>query len=195
MFERFTERARQVVVFAQQEARDLGHNYIGTEHLLLGLLREKHCLGARTLASAGVTLEDARARVEQIVGRGEGQPTGQVPFTPRAKKALELALREAMGLGHNYIGSEHVLLGITRADENVANRVLRELGVDADSLRSRLLALLGVKNPARGPSHPALRVAGVRAQMSRPSHPLILGWLLFAVALGVGIAIGWAIWG
>jgi len=195
VFERFTERARQVVVLAQQEARDLGHNYIGTEHLLLGLLREEDGLGARTLASAGVTLEDARARVEQIIGRGEGQSTGQIPFTPRAKKALELALREAMGLGHNYIGSEHVLLGLTRANENVACRVLRELGVDAESLRSRLLALLGVKNPARASLPPMPRAAGVRTQMSVPSHPLILGWLLFAIALGVGIAIGWAIWG
>jgi len=195
VFERFTERARQVVVFAQQEARDLGHNYIGTEHLLLGLLREEDGLGARTLASAGVTLEDARARVEIIIGRGEGQPTGQIPFTPRAKKALELALREAMGLGHNYIGSEHVLLGLTRANENMASRVLHELGVDAESLRSRLLALLGVKNPARTPLPPMPRVAGVRTQMPLPGHPLILGWLLFAIALGVGIAIGWAIWG
>ena len=111
MFERFTERARQVVVLAQEEARTLRHNYIGTEHILLGLLREQEGLAARALESLGVTLDYVRGQVTQIVGAGEEVSTGQIPFTPRAKKVLELALREALSFGQNYIGTEHILLG------------------------------------------------------------------------------------
>ena len=114
MFERFTEKARQVVVLAQDEAQALGHNYIGTEHLLLGLLREREGLAARVLHSLDVTVEEVRAQVARIVGRGDEVRAGMIPFTPRAKKALELALREAQALGHNYIGTEHVLLGLVR---------------------------------------------------------------------------------
>src|SRR3954467_5390074 len=120
MFERFTERARQVVVLAQEEARSLRHNYIGTEHLLLGLLREEEGLAARVLESFDVTIEEVRAQVARIVGQGDDVATGQIPFTPRAKKSLDLALREALALGHNHIGTEHLLLGLVRLDEGVA---------------------------------------------------------------------------
>src|SRR5436189_6157390 len=124
MFERFTERARQVVVLAQEEARTLKHNYIGTEHILLGLLREEEGLAARVLESLGVALDEVRGQVSRIVGRGDEVTTGQIPFTPRAKKVLELSLREALLLGHNYIGTEHILLGIARENQGVASRLL-----------------------------------------------------------------------
>src|ERR671929_157535 len=124
MFERFTERARQVVVLAQEEARILKHNYIGTEHILLGLLREEEGLAARVLESLDITVERVRAQVVRIVGSGEEVTSGQIPFTPRAKKVLELALREALSLGHNYIGTEHILLGLVRENEGVAARIL-----------------------------------------------------------------------
>src|SRR5215469_11517582 len=117
MFERFTERARQVVVLAQEEARTLKHNYIGTEHILLGLLREEEGLAARVLESLDITTERVRSQVVRIVGSGEEVTSGQIPFTPRAKKVLELALREALSLGHNYIGTEHILLGLVRENE------------------------------------------------------------------------------
>src|SRR6478609_5167886 len=142
MFERFTERARQVVVFAQDEARRLRHNYIGTEHLLLGLLREEEGLGARVLESLDVSLERARDRVAEIIGEGEEVTSGQIPFTPRAKKVLELSLREAMSLGHNYIGTEHVLLGLARENDGVGAQVLRDFGADAETIRQRVIELL-----------------------------------------------------
>src|SRR5258708_14469717 len=119
MFERFNERARQVVVFGQEEARALKHNYIGTEHILLGLLREEEGLAALVLASLQITLEEVRVRVVEIVGEGEETVRGQIPFTPRSKKVLELALREALSLGHNYISTEHILLGLVRGNECV----------------------------------------------------------------------------
>src|ERR671917_373923 len=122
VFERFTERARQVVVLAQEEARILKDNYIGTEHILLGLLREEEGLAARVLESLDITVERVRAQVVRIVGSGEEVTSGQIPFTPRAKKVLELALREALSLGHNYIGTEHILLGLVRENEGVASR-------------------------------------------------------------------------
>jgi PPOX class probable F420-dependent enzyme len=143
VFERFTERARQVVVFAQDEARLLRHDYIGTEHILLGLLREEEGLAARALASLSVTLDEVREQVRRIVGEGEAAATGQVPFTPRAKSVLELALREALSLRHNYIGTEHVLLGLARVNEGVATRILLELGADADRVREEVIGLLG----------------------------------------------------
>src|ERR1700675_2295674 len=123
LFERFTERARQVVVLAQDEARRLNHNYIGTEHILLGLLREEEGLAARVLKSLDVTPEQVRAQVARIVGQGSETVTGQIPFTPRAKKVLELSLREALSLGHSYIGTEHVLLGLVRENDGVAARI------------------------------------------------------------------------
>ena len=135
MFERFTERARQVVVLAQGEARELKHNYIGTEHLLLGLLREEEGIAARVLAQLQVDLEGVRAQVARIVGQGDEVTSGQIPFTPRAKKVLELALREGLSLGHNYIGTEHLLLGLVREGEGVAVRILLDQGIDAEKVR------------------------------------------------------------
>ena len=127
MFERFTERARQVVVLAQEEARTLKHNYIGTEHILLGLLREEEGLAARVLESLDITVERVRGQVVRIVGSGEEVTSGQIPFTPRAKKVLELALREALSLGHNYIGTEHILLDLDADSEKIRNEVIRML--------------------------------------------------------------------
>src|ERR687884_1623957 len=142
MFERFTERARQVVVLAQEEARTLKHNYIGTEHILLGLLREEEGLAARVLESLDITVERVRAQVVRIVGSGEEVTSGQIPFTPRAKKVLELALREALSLGHNYIGTEHILLGLVRENEGVAARILLDFDADAEKIRNEIIRML-----------------------------------------------------
>ena len=142
MFERFTERARQVVVLAQDEARALKHNYIGTEHILLGLLREEEGLAARVLESLDITVEEVRAQVARIVGQGDEVTTGQIPFTPRAKKVLELALREARSLGHNYIGTEHILLGLVRENEGVAARILLDFDADAEKIRNEIIRML-----------------------------------------------------
>src|SRR5919202_1854460 len=150
MFERFTERARKVVVLAQEEARHFNHNYIGTEHLLLGLLREDEGVAARALASLNVTLDEVREQVESIVGYGEEGTGAQAPFTPRSKKVLELALREALQLGHNYIGTEHILLGLVRESECVAARVLSNLGVDPDKVRREVVRMLGGGRSQRG---------------------------------------------
>src|ERR1700710_627316 len=142
MFERFTERARQVVVLAQDEARALKHNYIGTEHILLGLLREEEGLAARVLDSLDITVERVRAQVVRIVGSGEEVTSGQIPFTPRAKKVLELALREALSLGHNYIGTEHILLGLVRENEGVAARILLDFDADSEKIRNEVIRML-----------------------------------------------------
>src|SRR3989337_930294 len=142
MFERFTERARQVVVLAQEEARTLKHNYIGTEHILLGLLREEEGLAARVLESLDITVERVRAQVVRIVGSGEEVTSGQIPFPPRAKKGLELALREALSLGHNYIGTEHILLGLVRENEGVAARILLDFDADAEKIRNEIIRML-----------------------------------------------------
>jgi ATP-dependent Clp protease ATP-binding subunit ClpC len=142
VFERFTERARQVVVLAQDEARALKHNYIGTEHILLGLLREEEGLAARVLESLDITVEEVRAQVARIVGQGDEVTTGQIPFTPRAKKVLELALREALSLGHNYIGTEHILLGLVRENEGVAARILLDFDADAEKIRNEIIRML-----------------------------------------------------
>jgi ATP-dependent Clp protease ATP-binding subunit ClpC len=142
VFERFTERARQVVVLAQDEARALKHNYIGTEHILLGLLREEEGLAARVLEQLDITVEEVRAQVARIVGQGDEVTTGQIPFTPRAKKVLELALREALSLGHNYIGTEHILLGLVRENEGVAARILLDFDADAEKIRNEIIRML-----------------------------------------------------
>ncbi|MFL6041499.1 MAG: ATP-dependent Clp protease ATP-binding subunit, partial [Gaiellales bacterium] len=142
MFERFTERARQVVVLAQDEARTLKHNYIGTEHILLGLLREEEGLAARVLESLDITVEEVRAQIARIVGQGDEVTTGQIPFTPRAKKVLELALREALSLVHNYIGTEHILLGLVRENEGVAARILLDFDADAEKIRNEIIRML-----------------------------------------------------
>ncbi|MHB9111966.1 MAG: ATP-dependent Clp protease ATP-binding subunit [Thermoleophilia bacterium] len=142
MFERFTERARQVVVLAQEEARSLKHNYIGTEHLLLGLLREEEGIAAQVLVTLDVNLDEVRMQVAQIVGMGDEVAAGQIPFTPRAKKVLELALREALSLGHNYIGTEHILLGLIKENEGVAARILLEFDADSEKIRNEIMRKL-----------------------------------------------------
>ena len=274
MFERFTERARQVVVLAQDEARTLRHNYIGTEHLLLGLLREGAV--ARVLERFDVTLEEVQAQVARIIGQGDEVATGQIPFTPRAKKVLELSLREALKEGDNYIGPEHILLGLISEGEGVAARILmdfaplgnirlaaldvgeeeefkpespplahevieeiervrgeKEKALEsqdlerAAELRDRELRLLsaarslqrawGDEEPSRAEGLPwsVQSTVGGSAESTYYLPPffsripkrsstygpptlasqLLAGWMLFAVALGVGVLIGWAIWG
>jgi ATP-dependent Clp protease ATP-binding subunit ClpC len=152
MFERFTDRARRVVVLAQEEARLLNHNYIGTEHILLGLIHEGEGVAAKALESLGISLEKVRQQVEEIIGAGQSPPSGHIPFTPRAKKVLELSLREALQLGHNYIGTEHILLGLIREGEGVAAQVLVKLGADLGRVRQQVIQLLsgysGSKEPA-----------------------------------------------
>jgi ATP-dependent Clp protease ATP-binding subunit ClpC len=154
VFERFTDRARRVVVFAQEEARLLNHNYIGTEHVLLGLVREGEGVAAQALTSMGIGLDAVRGQVEKIIGQGQAAPTGHIPFTPRAKKVLELSLREALQLGHNYIGTEHILLGLLREGEGVAAQVLQQLGADLNRVRQTVIQLLSgyTGGKERGPS-------------------------------------------
>ena len=156
LFERFTDRARRVVVLAQEEARLLNHSYIGTEHILLGLIHEGEGVAAKALESLNISLEAVRAQVEEIIGQGGSSPSGHIPFTPRAKKVLELSLREALQLGHNYIGTEHILLGLLREGEGVATQVLVKLGADLGKVRQQVIQLLsgyqgpGTKNEAPG---------------------------------------------
>jgi ATP-dependent Clp protease ATP-binding subunit ClpA len=156
VFERFTELARQAVVLAQDEARAFKHNYIGTEHLLLGVLRVEDGMGARALEAVDVSLEEVRAQVVRIVGPGDEVAYGQIPFTPRAKKVLELALREALHLGHNYIGTEHILLGLVREGEGVAMRILVDYDADAPKIREAVIRLL---SHAPAPSDPVEHLA------------------------------------
>jgi ATP-dependent Clp protease ATP-binding subunit ClpC len=199
VFERFTERARQVVVLAQDEARHLKHNYIGTEHLLLGLLREEKGVGARVLAGFGVTLDGVRGQVARIVGPGDETVTGQIPFTPRAKKVLELSLREAMQLQSGYIGTEHLLLGIARENQGVASRILLDFDADADKIRSAVVEALGGRaafvSGGDEPLHERMVAAPWLEPIGRRSSPVLVGWLLFGVSLGIGVLVGWAIWG
>ena len=141
MFERFTDRARRVVVLAQEEARMLNHNYIGTEHILLGLIHEGEGVAAKALESLGISLDAVRQQVEEIIGQGQQAPSGHIPFTPRAKKVLELSLREALQLGHNYIGTEHILLGLVGEGEGVAAHVLIKLGGSLSRVRDKVIEL------------------------------------------------------
>jgi len=163
MFERFTDRARRVVVLAQEEARMLDHNYIGTEHILLGLIREGEGVAARALESLGISLEAVRQQVVEVIGQGQQAPSGHIPFTPRAKRVLELSLRESRQLGHNYIGTEHILLGLLREGEGVAAQVLVRLGADLNRVRQQVIQLLhgqqGEKpaTAGMGPPGPASR--------------------------------------
>jgi ATP-dependent Clp protease ATP-binding subunit ClpC len=202
VFERFTERARQVVVLAQDEARALKHNYIGTEHILLGLLREEEGLAARVLERLDVTVEEVRAQVARIIGPGD-EPivSGQIPFTPRAKKVLELSLREALSLKHNYIGTEHILLGLVRENEGVAARILVDFDADAETIRNEIMRVLS------GPGGPGLvhtetvQHRAVRGgwtsygPLAERTPSLVLGWALGTFSLGIGILVGWVIWG
>jgi ATP-dependent Clp protease ATP-binding subunit ClpA len=164
VFERFTERARQAVVLAQEEARTLKHNYIGTEHILLGLLREEESVAALALESLDITLERVRAQVQRIVGSGEEVTAGQIPFTPRAKKVLELALREALGLGHTYIGTEHILLGLVHETEGVAARVMLDFDADPDKVRAEVMRAISAspRSDAPVPQPPRPTAAGAR---------------------------------
>ena len=203
MFERFTERARQVVVLAQGEARTLRHNYIGTEHLLLGLLREDGA-AARALDEFDVTFEEVQAQVARIIGQGDEVTTGQIPFTPRAKKVLELSLREALDSGDKYIGPEHILLGIVREGDGVAARILMDFA-QLEEIRAAALAVAAGRPREERASRSQLSTLApevieelmLRATVGskRALSLLVVGWVLFAVALGVGLLIGWAIWG
>ncbi|GAA0953488.1 ATP-dependent Clp protease ATP-binding subunit [Virgisporangium aurantiacum] len=170
MFERFTDRARRVVVLAQEEARMLNHNYIGTEHILLGLIHEGEGVAAKALESLGISLEGVRQQVEEIIGQGQQAPSGHIPFTPRAKKVLELSLREALQLGHNYIGTEHILLGLIREGEGVAAQVLVKLGADLNRVRQQVIQLL---SGYQGGKEPAAAGTGAPGETA-PSTSLVL---------------------
>src|ERR687888_667414 len=165
MFERFTDRARRVVVLAQEEARMLNHNYIGTEHILLGLIHEGEGVAAKALESLGISLEAVRAQVEEIIGHGGTAPSGHIPFTPRAKKVLELSLREALQLGHNYIGTEHILLGLIREGEGVAAQVLQKLGADLNRVRQTVIQLLSGYTGGKGEGAPGGQGEGPQGSM------------------------------
>jgi ATP-dependent Clp protease ATP-binding subunit ClpA len=154
MFERFTDESRRAVVLAQEEASRLNHDYIGTEHLLAGLRREERGAAARALKSADITLDAVRGQIEALVGRGQRPPSGHIPFTPRAKKALELSLREALKLDDDCIGPGHLLLALISQDDGVAVRVLHELGADLEQLRARAVLEIEVNQKAQGISPP-----------------------------------------
>jgi ATP-dependent Clp protease ATP-binding subunit ClpC len=168
VFERFTDRARRSVVLAQEEARMLNHNQIGTEHLLLGLVHEHDGVAGKTLTSLEISLEDVRREVEEIIGQGRAVPVGHIPFTPRAKKVLELSLREALQLGHNYIGTEHILLGLIREGEGVAAQVLQKLGADPNRVRQTVIQLLG---PATAEAVGGAEYADVTYERTESSAP------------------------
>ncbi len=175
MFERFTDRARRVVVLAQEEARLLNHNYIGTEHILLGLIHEGEGVAAKALESLGISLEAVRQQVEEIIGQGGSSPSGHIPFTPRAKKVLELSLREALQLGHNYIGTEHILLGLIREGEGVAAQVLVKLGADLSRVRQQVIQLLsGYQGSGAPGAERAGATAGGGSSESQPTGSLVL---------------------
>src|SRR6201747_2222109 len=171
MFERFTDRARRVVVLAQEEARLLNHNYIGTEHILLGLIHEGEGVAAKALESLGISLEAVRAQVEEIIGHGGSAPSGHIPFTPRAKKVLELSLREALQLGHNYIGTEHILLGLIREGEGVAAQVLVKLGAELTRVRQQVIQLL---SGYQGKEAAEAGTGGRGGESGSPSTSLVL---------------------
>src|SRR5262245_47567371 len=171
MFERFTDRARRVVVLAQEEARMLSHNYIGTEHILLGLIHEGEGVAAKALESLDIPLEAVRAQVEEIIGQGQQAPSGHIPFTPRAKKVLELSLREALQLGHSYIGTEHILLGLIREGEGVAAQVLQKLGADLNRVRQQVIQLL---SGFQGKEQSGTQAATAGAPADAPSSSLVL---------------------
>jgi ATP-dependent Clp protease ATP-binding subunit ClpC len=167
MFERFTDRARRVVVLAQKEARDLGHNYIGTEHILLALIDEDEGVAAKALKAQGIGQDAARQRVEEIIGRGQGASTGHIPFTPRAKKVLELSLREALQFGHHYIGTEHILLGVLSEGAGVGAQVLVGFGADLERTREQVIQLLHGRMPeGTAPADLRAELAAVAARLT-----------------------------
>jgi ATP-dependent Clp protease ATP-binding subunit ClpC len=196
MFERFDEPARQVVVLAQDEARRLRHNYIGTEHMLLGLVRDRGPAG-RALGELGVHAEHVRGEVAKIIGSGDEAPAGQIPFTPRSKKVLELGLREALDLGSDHIGPEHILLGLVRENGGVAAQILYDRGVTARGVAGAIPGVPGdhasrfsdAAPEARGVSDHG-RFAALERSSSSPGVAAAVG-----IALAVGILIGWLIWG
>ena len=185
MFERFTDRARKVVVLAQEEARMLNHDYIGTEHILLGLIHEGEGVAARALKSLGISLDAVRQQVEEIIGRGQHAPPGHIPFTPRAKKVLELSLRESLQLGHDYIGTEHILLGLIREGDGVAAQILVKLGADLNRVRQQVLQLL----PGRAAGEPvsARPAKRERRLLVRKTHLEAVEQRLTAIEQRVGI--------
>ena len=190
MFERFTDRARRVVVLAQEEARMLNHPHVGTEHVLIALIREGGGVAAQALGALGVTEEAARQQVEEIVGPGQpGSQQGHLPFTPQGKKALQLSLREAIALGHAYIGTEHILLGLIRADEGVAIRVLNGLGVDPASVRQKVIQLVSARRIQEEPGSGRVTGRGKRKLVSELRDRLnSLEWRLSVLEQRVGTA-------
>jgi hypothetical protein len=166
MFERFTDRARRAIVLAQEEARLLDHDHIGTEHILLGLVHEGDGVAARALTELGISLEAVRSEVKEIIGQGERPPGGHIPFTSRAKKVLELSLREALGLGHNYIGTEHILLGLIREGQGVAAEVLVKLGADHERVRQQVIRLLSGEAGRVPPEQAPLGELRIRQQVA-----------------------------
>jgi len=195
VFERFTEPARQVVVFAQDEATALKHNYIGTEHILLGLLRQRDGDAAQALASLGIRLEDMRAEIVAVVGEGDERITGQLAFTPRAKRALELAAQEARALGQEHLAPEHILLGVVRRDDGIANQILLARGSDSEQVREEVLRQLKTTVPPDYEKRMKEAQRSLERSRLLPYIPLIVGTLLlFGAGVGFGILIGWKIW-
>lgn len=186
MFERMTDRGRRVIVLAQEEARMLNHNYIGTEHILLGLIHEGEGIAAQGLESLGISLVDVRAKVEEIIGEGQSAPGGNIPFTPRAKKVLELSLREGLQLGHNYIGTEHILLGLIREGEGVGSQVLVKLGAELTRVRQQIIQLLSgyqgkeaaeMVTPARVSFSPRTDQAQAWVPSAQEKENVLTSWL------------------
>jgi ATP-dependent Clp protease ATP-binding subunit ClpC len=191
MFERFTERARRVVVHAQEEARDLNHGYIGTEHLLLGLMREPESAAARALRELEISQDAVRDKVVEIIGRGSGAPSGHIPFTPRAKKVLELSLREALQLSHNYIGTEHILLGLIREGQGVAAKVLTSLGGDLSRVRDKVIELTPAGTGEARAQAASVRAMGSSVRLEEILHRLdTIGGRLAAIERHLGIEHG-----
>lgn len=173
MFERFTDRARRVIVLAQEEARALQHNYIGTEHLLLGLIREGDGVAAKALAAKGVTLDDTRKQVVEMIGKGNAAPSGHIPFTPHAKQVLELSLREALQLGHSYIGTEHILLGLIREGEGVGTQVLIKMDVDLSDLRSTVIDAIRGNSTGEGDKGDLANAGGVQDKRNQNGSAIL----------------------
>ncbi len=189
MFERFTDRARRVVVLAQEEARMLDHTYIGTEHILLALIREGGGVAAQALESLGITEEAARLQVEEIVGQGQQAPSGHIPFTPRAKKVLQLSMREAIALGHGYVGTEHILLGLVREGDGVAIRVLNGLGADPNRVRQRVIQLVSARRVHEKPETGRITGRGKRKLLAELRGRFdSLEWRLSVLEQRVGTA-------